>query len=61
MTILINEDITLDHNNNKPIKLKKIMGNNIVVAESISNEDPFDSLKQSMREDSWYWDYNHDY
>jgi len=62
MTILINKNDKIEENNQKePLKLKRILGNNILLTEIISEEDPYESLKKHMREESWYWDYNYDY
>lgn len=41
--------------------LKKIHGNNIVLTELVSNEDPFSKLNNDMREEIWYWDSGYDY
>lgn len=46
-------------NNNK--FLKKVYGNNIVLTEIVSNEDPYAELYKSMREEVWYHDSNYDY
>ena len=40
---------------------KRIHGNNIVLTELISNEDPFAKLDNDMREEVWYWDSGYDY
>lgn len=69
MTIIDNENI--QEITNKTIKelkkvekskqVKTILGHSIVRIELVSEEDPYASLKKYMREDDWYWDYNHDY
>jgi len=61
MTILINEDKQKNNIKSERNKLcKKIQGNNIILTESISDENPYDQLKESMREEVWYWDSSYD-
>jgi len=72
MTILINEDKQqnklINRNRNKLHKddpnrtvIVKIQGNNVIITKAISDENPYDQLKESMREEFWYWDSSYDY
>jgi|GEM_PF-2750938 len=61
MTILIDENKQSNNIKSKQNKLcKKIQGNNIILTESISDQNPYDQLKESMREEVWYWDSSYD-
>jgi len=61
MTILVNEDKQSNNIKSERNKLcKKIQGNNSILTESISDENPYDQLKESMREEVWYWDSSYD-
>lgn len=62
MTIINNYQEEINIKNEQETKfLKRIQGNNIVLTEVISNQDPFADLHKSMREEAWYWDSNYDY
>jgi hypothetical protein len=60
MTITINKNYDIINNKKKSIS-KRIQGNNIVLTELISLEDPFAKLDKDMREEVWYWDSHYDY
>jgi hypothetical protein len=60
MSLTTNKNYNKINNNKKTIS-KRIQGNNIVLTELISLEDPFAKLDKDMREEVWYWDSNYDY
>jgi len=60
MTIIIDKNYDIINNNKTSIS-KRIQGNNIVLTELISLEDPFAKLDKDMREEVWYWDSHYDY
>ena len=60
MSITTNKNYNKINNNKKTIS-KRIQGNNIVLTELISFEDPYAKLDKDMREEVWYWDSNYDY
>lgn len=60
MTIIIDKNYDII-NNKKTLISKRIQGNNIVLTELISLEDPFAKLNKDMREEVWYWDSHYDY
>lgn len=41
--------------------VKRIYGNNIVVTEFVSNEDPFAGFNKDMREEVWNGERDYDY
>ncbi len=59
MTILTKKYYDKNKKDNKISK--RIHGNNIVLTELISSEDPFAKLNNDMREEVWYWDSGYDY
>lgn len=63
MTILLNEDEKQDKfiKKNQSKLCKRIQGNNIILTEAISDENPYEKLKESMREEVWNWDSSYDY
>jgi hypothetical protein len=60
MSLIIDKNYDIINNKKKSIS-KRIQGNNIVLTELISLEDPFAKLDKDMREEVWYWDSHYDY
>ena len=57
------KNIKKHYNQKKHIRktLKKIHGNNIVLTEFVSDEDPYAGFYKDMREEIWNCDSNYEY
>lgn len=64
MTTAINDDTyysELKNIKNETKFLKRIQGNNIILTEIVSDQDPYAEFKDSMQEEIYYWDSNYNY